>query len=177
MNDDFEDDAMPDFDATLDSQDDVSCSSDPPGDGENYKKVEEVTYSDEPQKYTLKHAYEKRYDESLYVWETYRPEIDGKLVQLERSGEDCNKLMNREQIIRSLKMALCEFSEFADGSKFWQWLKDLDDLNLIMLYDRLLRDLRVANGNVSVFNPVLSYCTGSHNNCQMLGGMVQAKGA
>lgn len=174
--DEDEDEVVSHGSAVFDLEDNTEGPPISLGAGDNYQRVEEVRCSDGPQTYTLKHAYEKRYDDSMYVWETGRPEIIGKLNQPEKS-DDGKTLMNRAQIVESLHLALDGFPEYSPGSKFWNWIGALDDLNLILFYDRLLQDLGTANGNVSVFNPVLSYCTGGHNNCQMLGGMVQAKGA
>lgn len=41
----------------------------------------------------------------------------------------------------------------------------------------MLAQLPTANGLVAAFNPILSYCTGSHNNASLLGALEQAKSA
>ena len=60
---------------------------------------------------------------------------------------------------------------------FWDTIDQLEDDKLVQLYQELVNGVSCANTNVSVHNITISYCTGSHNNCQLLGSLEQAKGA
>jgi hypothetical protein len=66
---------------------------------------------------------------------------------------------------------------FDGNSPFWSWLSKLDMKELQALYQRLERSIRTANGNIATYNHVASFCTGAHNNFQLLGSLEQAKGA
>jgi hypothetical protein len=66
---------------------------------------------------------------------------------------------------------------FDGNSPFWSWLSNLDMKELQALYQRLERSIRTANGNMATYNHVASFCTGAHNNFQLLGSLEQAKGA
>jgi hypothetical protein len=48
---------------------------------------------------------------------------------------------------------------------------------LKVLYQCLEQSIRTANGHMATYNHVASFCTGSHNNFQLLGSLEQAKGA
>jgi hypothetical protein len=113
-------------------------------------------------KYNIRHCYERHYNDSTLVWETQREEVN---------------VLNRQDIIHSLKEALQDIPHHEHGSSFWNWLEQLEPQKLVVFYDQLVEELSKANGYIATFNPIMSYCTGSHNNCQMLGAMVQAKGA
>ena len=86
------------------------------------------------------------------------------------------QMLSREEIIVDLKASLEVFPEYAPESSFWPWLEQLRSEDLFEFYDRLLVDFIQANAHLASFNVLLSYCTGSHNNVQTLGSMVQAKG-
>jgi len=123
--------------------------------------------ADEWYRYTTQHIYEKNYDKSAIVWEIACPEPESLHPES----------YTRNDITDSLAESFKEFPTHRKGSDFWEWLVHLDDLNFFTLYDRIVLDLVQANGHLAAFNSIISYCTGSHNNCQMLGGIVQAKGA
>ncbi len=125
-------------------------------------------------KWQPRHAYERdTAKRSAVVWETKRPTIESILLQASQQGVP----RSRENIIDELQKALGHYEEYDQNSSFWVWLKQCSDENIFLLYDKLLQDLLHRNGMVSVHNTVLSYCTGSHNNCQMLGTVVQSKSA
>ena len=129
-------------------------------------------------KYNLQHAYERKYDDSAIVWETKRPKPNPQLAVLQKTELDGKvSVLNRNDIIESLKEALEMTENYSLNSPFWNWLEGLSDYHLVVFYGKLIKGLEEANGYIATFNPILSYCTGAHNNCQMLGGMVQAKGA
>jgi hypothetical protein len=66
--------------------------------------------------------------------------------------------------------------EFGDWkSEFWEDMKMLPFDCLSNLYDTFCDAMKKANGYVSTFNPVLSFCTGGHNNVSLLGSDQQAK--
>lgn len=48
---------------------------------------------------------------------------------------------------------------------------------LLDMYHHVRQHLPAANGFVAAFNPILSLCTGAHNNASLLGSLGQAKSA
>jgi hypothetical protein len=145
----------------------------------NPKAIEGLEEGDEGAsvhyRYQLQHIYERAYDKSTIVWEIAcpRPILESQL----KDPKADNTTYSREELSDSLEKALMNLPSHCKGSQFWQWVEKLDDFHFFTLYDRILNDLVEANGHLASFNALLSYCTGSHNNCQMLGGIVQAKGA
>lgn len=116
----------------------------------------------------------------VIVWETARPNIDSITEahlspRVAENGKDV--ILNRQQVLKSLHDALLPIPGYDDNSHIWPWLEQLPDENLFTFYDSLISQLEKANGFVSSYNPVTSYCTGSHNNFSLLGSLIQAKGA
>ena len=60
---------------------------------------------------------------------------------------------------------------------FWKSLCRVNIDDLKTLYSSFSDFISGANGYVSCYNPILSYCTGAHNNSALLGSDQQAKGA
>ena len=57
------------------------------------------------------------------------------------------------------------------------WMSSAADSQLVLLYDEVVGSLVNANGYVAAYNPLLSLCTGAHNNVQFLGSVSQSKSA
>ena len=53
----------------------------------------------------------------------------------------------------------------------------MNEKDLWHFYVHLVDALHDANGYIATYNPVISYCTGAHNNAVLLGGDQQAKSA
>ena len=68
-------------------------------------------------------------------------------------------------------------TELSRCIEFWEDIDALEVNELHILYETIRDKLRVCNSYVGLYNPILLFCTGSHNNCVMLGGDQQAKGA
>ena len=86
---------------------------------------------------------------------------------------------DKSQFVTLLKKFLKPIPPFSNNQiEFWDWLSNkcsVEQAEEIRL--KLLQRLPKANGYVATFNPILTFCTGSHNNTSLLGGMGQAKSA
>jgi hypothetical protein len=106
----------------------------------------------------------------LVVWETARPVFDYQL-----SGAD--ETIAADELILRLRACFSVSKELSHCNEFWDDIENLKEEELRMFYNIIREKLRIANGYVGTYNPILSFCTGSHNNCVLLGGDQQAKGA
>ena len=105
------------------------------------------------------------------IWELRRPWIELSLPDITKDT-GCTLLF----ILQTLYDVLKHTKEYSDWeSELWQDMKMLPLDCLIGLYDTFREAVKRANGYVSTFNPVLSFCTGSHNNVSLLGSDQQAK--
>jgi hypothetical protein len=110
-------------------------------------------------------------DHPLVIWELRRPWIELSLPDITRDA-GCTSLI----ILQTLYDILKHTKEYSNWeSEFWEDLKMMPLDCLIKLYDNFKEAIKRANGYVSTFNPVLSFCTGSHNNVSLLGSDQQAK--
>ena len=82
-------------------------------------------------------------------------------------------LVNRNDLLRRLQDYLAEIEGYGRHSPVWP----LSDGRLSDIFQRLSNGLVDCNGNIATYNPVLAYLTGSHNNCQIMGGQDQALAA
>ena len=117
----------------------------------------------------------------VVVWETARPELapsqwENAAGLFAGATTKPNAVRERVRIVFS-KMLPDGNATFDSNSPFWSWLSHLQMDKLKELYQRLERSIRTANGNIATYNHVASFCTGSHNNFQLLGSLEQAKGA
>ena len=111
---------------------------------------------------------------TVVVWETSRREVELPPVLLPDWDHS-----NREATVDAMEETLLDLPPFDDAQcQFWKWLSDEASDEEIKT---VLADLRTAvpNGNsiVSSHNPIITFCTGSHNNVGVLGSMEQAKNA
>ena len=86
-------------------------------------------------------------------------------------------ITNKAELLESLQKCLNKVEGFDSKSPIWKWLDNLPDRRLANLFQQLSKSLQDSNGNIATYNPVLAFLTGSHNNCQILGGQDQALGA
>jgi len=136
-----------------------------------FKVVDEISTSIYPDTYRWCDPLKVEKDRPLVIWEIRRPWIDYSLPDI-TGVSDCTSLL----IIQTLFDILKVTKEFEDWeSDFWEDMKMIPLDCLIHLYDNFCDAIKKANGYVSTFNPVLSFCTGSHNNVSLLGSNQQAK--
>jgi hypothetical protein len=111
----------------------------------------------------------------VVVWETARPQIQEPLFL----QQEVDLPKGRQTFIHRLQEYLKAVPPFNESHlAFWKWLQfDASDAQVRELWDELRTQVPVANGYVPTFNPIISFCTGSHNNAALLGSLGQAKGA
>ena len=56
-----------------------------------------------------------------------------------------------------------------------RWIAEASDKEIYFMFQHIDGRIQHANGYISAYNPLLSLCTGSHNNSQLLGSSYQAK--
>ena len=109
-------------------------------------------------------------DDGVRVWEIKRPPLTGLSQTLMNDGDIT------EEELRLLQ--LDELTDFFEREpRLINWAKQLETSTLKQLYDKVHEDLVNANGWVAESNPILSLCTGSHNNTVFLGSREQGTGA
>jgi hypothetical protein len=115
---------------------------------------------------------------SLVIWELRRPDIDIQNV-LDLKNLPQNREHLRTFIIQTLYQLLAtEIPTIGPTETFWNWVnEEAATSQLKDIYDDLRKNLPCANGCVVAFCPLLSYCTGSHNNSSFMGSAGQAKAA
>ena len=102
----------------------------------------------------------------LIVWELARPDIQALdlAVSLETKERTLREVFDEELDAPELKAAINKFLD--------EHPRKADDM-----YDAICEKLmKEGQGIVVERSPVLSYCTGSHNNAAILGGTQQSKG-
>jgi hypothetical protein len=127
----------------------------------------------------------KSSDKQIIVWELDRPEIQSiNSSDLPELGQQILQSLDavntdeiREAIIDNIAVCLDGDEAYPNDSPFWNWIKNVEYKKLIAFYAELVKRLLDANGYVVDHNPILSYCTGSHNNALLLGSSEQAKAA
>ena len=119
-------------------------------------------------RYTIRSILDPRFDDYLIVWETKRPRTHIP-----------TQLDSKEDLIIFLQSELYNIPGFQNvTSPFWTWLQASASEEAIQtIFAIIKQELPNANGYVPTFSPVLSYCTGSHNNTSLLGSSGQAKNA
>jgi hypothetical protein len=118
--------------------------------------------------------------DSIIVWELRRPKLNlasgGEILPSTKNDSGDN--LSKETMISRLQSILLEGSPAYDSNSiFWPWLHRLDEDRLSSFYSELSDRLETANGYIAAYNATTSYCTGSHNNYQLLGSQDQAKSA
>jgi len=114
----------------------------------------------------------------LVVWETARPLLTSEHFNCDLSHDPSAK----EKIISAFQNTLGNDAPVeqvsGDPLTFWQWMHHVaTDEQLLLLYNYVREKLPMANGYVATFNPILSFCTSSHNNSCLLGSLTQARSA
>ena len=134
-------------------------------------------------------------DRAVY-WETSRPlcggsefcavpdldlhyeSIDGKLSWLDKP---LNRVSYR--VVLDNRTVVAEWLEkkvlhrWFSSDMVSDWMSKAPDVQLVMLYKGVVDSLGNANGYIATYNPLLSLCTGAHNNVQFLGSVSQSKSA
>jgi hypothetical protein len=84
-----------------------------------------------------------------------------------------------EFIVHSLEALLLNVPSFgADNSVFWDWLRHKATLQQLMdIFTHVGAVLPASNGFIASFNPIISLCTGAHNNASLLGSLTQSLSA
>jgi hypothetical protein len=120
----------------------------------------------------------------LYVWELDRspPEpalaSDDLLSQLK--DEKClsaSETELRTSMVDALKRSLNGDPAYNETSKLWEWLNKAPIAQVACFFCEIVSKLKDINLYVVEHSPLVSYCTGSHNNAVYLGSSEQAKGA
>ena len=126
-------------------------------------------------KHKLKPILDNTLPESVIVWETERP--DNNIPNFLHCNLETDA--DRRHFIGDLKTYLKPIPPFNNShSDFWKWLEtQSSDSQVRELHGAMMERIGRANGYVATFNPILSFCTGSHNNPVLLGSLGQAKSA
>jgi hypothetical protein len=113
-------------------------------------------------------------DKNVIVWETQRRKM--KMPPFLHGNFSHTK---KDSFIRGLKECLREAPPFNDSHMaFWTWMESkATDAQLDAMYCDIKEQYVNANGSTVAFNPILSFCTASHNNVSLLGSIGQAKSA
>jgi hypothetical protein len=105
-------------------------------------------------------------DQTLVVWELERPSLKDALPM---PGLDETEEQQSELELSKL--------EVKGNPELNKYLAGLSCDQLHRLYKEVAKRIERANGNVVEYNPILTYCTGSHNNAACLGSSEQGKAA
>lgn len=111
----------------------------------------------------------------MVFWQTAAPTIVPSLLP-----DVPIESRDMRSIARDLHTILRDLPNFdpATCPDFHDWLLNkCTDEQILKLWSTILELLPDANRLVPSFNPTLSWCTGSHNNASLLGGLEQAKSA
>ena len=112
--------------------------------------------------------------DTVVVWETKRPVLDIPVLKVDlHQCED-----PRSHVLVAVREIFLHVPSHGPLATFWDWLENSATHDqLFELYDHIKIQLPASNGFVAAFNPILSLCTGSHNNVSILGSLDQAKSA
>ena len=107
----------------------------------------------------------------VVIWETHRPQHDvPDFLAPEKT---------RREFVNGLKCHLQAVPPFDNRhSRFWEWMKSTADTSQLEEIRKNIVELhQTGNGNVSAFNPIVAFCTGSHHNVEFMGSLCQARNA
>ena len=126
-------------------------------------------------KHHLKNILDNKLDKTVIVWETKRPVIN--IPHLTENPMD--KPNPKEYICEVLHDLLHGVPAYGGSNDiFWDWIHEHATVDQLMdIFLHLRESLPTSNGYVAAFSPVLSLCTGAHNNASLLGSIGQAKAA
>ena len=112
---------------------------------------------------------------TVIVWETKRPIIDTDMF--ERNPMD--QPDPRTFVISTFYKLFSGVPSFGKNNRtFWHWMTHIAGQDqLLDMYLHVRDHLPASNGFIAAFNPILSLCTGAHNNASLLGSLGQAKSA
>ena len=130
--------------------------------------------TDKDKMYHLVDILDDTLEKEVVIWETERPRFDLPSFPHTFENED-----DKSEFICKLQECLKEVPPFNDNQlSFWNWLRsEATWEQMEELYVKLKEKIVEANGYVASFNPIVSFCTGSHNNASLLGSLGQAKSA
>ena len=131
--------------------------------------------TDMDRKHYLQPVLELEDKDSVVIWETARP-----INSLPQFLQDPVSFpYDRPHFITNLKNFLNEATSLSSISQsFWKWIEtQATDDQILCIRQELILHLPSANGYVAAFNPIISFCSGSHNNASLLGSLEQAKSA
>jgi len=114
-------------------------------------------------------------DETIVVWETKRPVLLASELETDPLLQpDPSAAIVR--VLRSLLMTVPSFG--ANNKLFWNWIdKVATQEQLLDIFQHLKTALPAANGFIASFSPIISLCTGAHNNASLLGSLNQSMSA
>ena len=134
-------------------------------------------------------------DRTIYYWDLCRPAVTPlSLLPFEgyaayKAGtlvfSDAEAVLKKEEIITILESlvaappsaAKCG-AEIMVPNAFFSWMRQALSLDeIVEIYELINVDLEDGNGYVVEHSPIVSYCTGSHNNATPLGSSEQGKAA
>ena len=130
----------------------------------------------------------RKLSKQVCVWEIARPTITPNppsvaheflmAVQFEKNiVADTDHMECRSAVESHLRELVKSVHGLGPGTRFWNWISTCKHSQLALVYKELMDRLPRANGYVSTYNHIASYCTGSHVNFQLLGSDDQARGA
>jgi hypothetical protein len=83
----------------------------------------------------------------------------------------------RTAMVNAFKRSLKNDPAYNEKSKLWEWLNNGPIAQVARFFCEIVSRLKDINLYVVEHSPIISYCTGSHNNVVNLGSSEQAKGA
>ena len=130
--------------------------------------------SEQSKVYRLTNVLDNTKVQSVVVWETKRPTIE--LPKILKG--DFNPTQ-QGMFVDFLQQFICPTACFSqENTVFWKWLQEeAQDSEVQQLFLSVKSRLPGSNSYVAANNPVVTFCTGSHNNTIMLGSTEAAKSA
>ena len=105
-------------------------------------------------------------DPTLVVWELQRDSLHGTLPLPEANSTDKDKLQFE-----------LSYLKVNDNPELSDYLANLTCEQLNRVYQETAKRIESSNGYVVEYSPILTFCTGSHNNSACLGSSEQGKAA
>ncbi|KAL3931624.1 MAG: hypothetical protein SGBAC_011222 [Bacillariaceae sp.] len=154
-------------------------------------KIKHITWDPNPRHQTL-HNPIHHSREQIIVWELDRPVPDVSTINglshirsidgLRVEQNSINEEPVRQAIINNCTRLLAKETgtighPYNSTSTLWDFLRTGDISKVASFYNGLVTALKTANQYTVDHSVMLSFCTGSHNNTELLGGKQQAKSA
>ena len=113
----------------------------------------------------------------LIIWETKHPGIVPTVLPVPPADGHVPAIVELREAFRRAVLRLPNF-QLPRSEDLHNWLYyDATDEEILKIWKEIIEELPWANRMVPSFNPIISYCTGSHNNASLLGSIQQAKSA